>query len=126
MRKRSETVRIDGPSIVAILGLVAGLPASECAFSSNELPKIQFRLESLSQRETMTFFSGASYAFEYSRQIDMHLGRQSFYCMPNSKIVSSDLLIEMINERKPGTISAERAAEIMVTSLAARYPCKAE
>ena len=85
--------------------------------------KAKFSIDCGTNIETLTFISGALYAFEYSRHILEASDRANFFCPKNGEFLASKIIVEKMNDQLSGDVTAELATLTITDILAATYPC---
>lgn len=84
-------------------------------------PKLNFDIEEKGFLESMIFISGQSYALSASNEELEFKGKENFFCKQGS--VGSKELIDILNQKLKGVVSAEEVTAQIILGLKTTYPC---
>lgn len=84
-------------------------------------PKFNFELEDRNFIETMIFISGHSYSLSGTNKELDRQGKDNFFCKNGS--VGSNELIDILNSKLSGRVSAEKVNAVIINGLLEKYPC---
>ena len=107
-------------AIIFILSLVYSLSLRAGGIWS---PKPNFTIEGSDYIETLTFIAGMSYALDYSNQKLIAIGSKNFYCLNNNELVTSKLILELLNEELQGDHTSEEVTATLIEQLEVQFPC---
>ncbi|MFR0690915.1 hypothetical protein ACLUTX_16050 [Enterobacterales bacterium AE_CKDN230030158-1A_HGKHYDSX7] len=99
------------------------LLGSSTTFSAEWTPKPNFSIDGAGYVETLAFISGISYALTYSNAAMRSKGLPGFYCPGANIKLTSEQIINLINEKTSGEQSSEKLMQILITQLSEKYPC---
>ncbi len=86
-------------------------------------PKLNFDIEGRGFASTMIFISGQSYAITMINGELRKENKNNFFCT-NKKIISSKKLIQWLNNRLEGVVTAEQITKNISIFLKENYPCE--
>ena len=92
------------------------------ACDSSWQPKLDFDIEGYGFMVSMAFISGHSYSLTTSNKVLLDKGKKNYFC--GNLVVSSEELIEILNEDLRGEVTSEQVSEAIKQGLMARYPCE--
>ena len=103
-------------SLFFLYSCIAAEPCDDCW-----TPSFNFELEDRNFVETMTFISGHSYALSNSSQFLSKQSKANFFYKEGS--VGSKELIEILNKKLSGSVTAEQISVTILIGLIEKYPC---
>ena len=110
----------------ALIAVVLSLGLS-CVSEANQeiwVPQPNFRIEDSDYRQTLIFISGMAYALTANNAALRGQSKSNFYCVPGPGVIGSKLLIEILNAKFSGRVSAEAAMASVTEGLLERFPCQ--
>src|SRR5690606_3772754 len=105
-------------SIIIIVGF---LPAFAIACEECWVPKLNFDIEGNGFSGSMIFISGHSYSLTATNEILKRQNKKNFFCKKNG--VGSKELVEILNDRLSGVVTAEEVTMTISEGLIKKYPC---
>lgn len=88
-------------------------------------PKLNFSIEESSYIETLIFISGISYTINESNIRLSSENKINFFCFSSNKlIVDSKIVLDLLNAKLTGDVTAEVVIKTLVDQLSLTYPCK--
>lgn len=95
-----------------------------CAFNAVQawMPKLNFDIEGHGFIKSMIFISGYDYALNATNSELKKRGMKNFYC--HSGLISSKTLIDILNNKLLGVVSAEDVDKAIRQGLVENYFCK--
>ena len=115
----NSVIRFYTICLVSVLILSTSCAAEKCEDCWE--PKLNFDIEGKGFMGSMIFISGQSYALSISNEELASKGKENFFCKEGS--VGSKELIDILNQKLKGVVSAEEVTEQIVLGLKASYPC---
>lgn len=113
-KKRSHLIKV---SVILLL-------FSFNVFGDSWTPKLEFSIEQLTYKESLSFIAGISYTLIYSDKMLKSEKKNNFYCISGNKIPDSKLLIELLNNKLKGNKNSEQVIDTIIQELSKMYPCK--
>lgn len=119
-----------GLYFVQRLRWVKVLPAATFAFASIASagcedcwePRLNFDIDGQGFMGSMIFISGQSYALSATSDELKRKGAEGYFCATGD--IGSKELIEILNKRLSGVVTAEKVTQQIVEGLKERYPCE--
>ena len=85
-------------------------------------PHLRFDIEGKGLMISLAFISGYNYSVSEANRILSLQGKDNYFC--KGEAISSKEMIEWLNARLAGIVSAEVVARERSEALATQYPCK--
>lgn len=84
--------------------------------------KLNFDIEGSGLKGSMIFISGHSYSITNTNEFLRANGKSNYFCSPNVQISSKEL-VEILNEKLQGEVTADQVSFHIAIGLLEKYPC---
>lgn len=84
-------------------------------------PNLGFDIEGAGQKQSMVFISGYSYSLNSTTSLLRTKGQKNYFCYDG--VITSKILINILNSKLNGTVTAEQVDWAIKQGLLEKYPC---
>lgn len=84
-------------------------------------PNLSFDIEGGGQKQSMVFISGYSYSLSSTTSLLRSKGQNNYFCYDD--VITSKILIDILNSKLNGNVTAEQVDWAIKQGLLEKYPC---